>query len=110
MTSEFAAWYASLSQHDQDALDVDIKALKLFGPVLGRPRIDTVHGSRHPNMKELRTGTLRSLLAFDPHRTAILLIGGDKRGKSRFYERIVWIADRLYDAHLDDVRRGGPTE
>ena len=52
-------------------------------------------------MKELRTGTLRSFFIFDPHRTAVLLIGGDKRGDKRFYGRMIALADKLYDAHLN---------
>jgi hypothetical protein len=50
---------------------------------------------------------LRTLYAFDPGRCAILLIGGDKTGDDRWYEMNVPIADRLYDEHLEQLRREG---
>jgi hypothetical protein len=70
-----------------------------------------VYGSKHANMKELRTQhqgrPLRTLFAFDPRRCAILLIGGDKTGDDRFYERMIPIADKLYDEHLAQLRKEG---
>jgi hypothetical protein len=81
--------------------------LENTGPMLGRPYADTVRSSRHPNMKELRVQAagdpLRIFFAFDPRRMAILLIGGDKTGDDRFYERMVPLADRLYDEHLAEL-------
>jgi len=76
------------------------------GPALGRPFADTVKQSRHANMKELipPSSTIRVLFAFDPRRTAILLIGGDKRGEwMRWYDRTVALADDLYDEHLAEI-------
>jgi hypothetical protein len=62
-------------------------------------------------MRELRTQSggrpLRTLYAFDPSRTAILLIGGDKTGDDRWYERFVPVADRLYEQHLEEFRKKG---
>jgi hypothetical protein len=88
-----------------------VKLLQQLGPLLGRPHADTVKGSRHSNMKELRTQhrgrPLRTLFAFDPRRSAILLIGGDKTGDDRFYDRMIPLADRLYDEHLHELRRKG---
>lgn len=104
-TDEFVAWFGSLSERERAALSFDLEALKLVGPNLGRPYADTVVGSRHSNMKELRTGTLRSFFLFDPCRTAILLIGGNKRGHKRFYDRMIALADKLYDVYLDDMMR-----
>ena len=76
-----------------------------------RPHADTVKGSRHANMKELRTQhagrPLRTFFAFDPRRCAILLIGGDKSGDQRFYERMIPKADDLYDEHLAALRKEG---
>jgi hypothetical protein len=80
--------------------------LKQFGPTLGRPRVDTLKGSRHANMKELRfdaaDGVWRVAFAFDPKRQAILLAGGDKSGGSekRFYRQLIRKADARFDAHL----------
>ena len=50
---------------------------------------------------------LRGFYAFDPRRSAILLIGGDKTGDGRFYEKMTPIADRLYDDHLTELRKEG---
>ncbi len=62
-------------------------------------------------MKELRVGTIRILFAFDPRRTAILLIGGDKRGLwVEFYERMVPVADDLFDEHLREISEKGPPD
>mgnify|MGYP005846497935 CR=1 FL=1 len=52
---------------------------------------------------------IRIFYAFDPRRSAILLIGGDKTGDGRFYEKYVPLADRLYDEHLEELRKGGLT-
>jgi len=78
---------------------------------LKRPYSDTINGSRHSNMKELRTQhqgrPFRTFFAFDPSRTAILLIGGDKTGDNRFYDRMIPIADDLFDIYLVEVQGQG---
>ena len=85
--------------------------LEQFGPQLGRPRADTLHGSRHANMKELRfsaaDGEWRVAFAFDPKRKAILLVAGDKSGGSekRFYRELIRKADERFDAHLGRLRK-----
>ncbi|HUO06799.1 MAG TPA: type II toxin-antitoxin system RelE/ParE family toxin [Phycisphaerae bacterium] len=111
ITDEFFDWWRSLSDSQQDALQVGIELLENNGPSLGRPHADTVKGSRHPNMKELRTQCagkpLRTFFAFDPRRSAILLIGGDKTGDKRFYDRMIPLADALYDVYLDELRKEG---
>lgn len=78
--------------------------------MLGRPLVDTIRGSRHANMKELRPpgGNLRVLFAFNPRRTAILLIGGDKTGRwQEWYDEMIPAADDLYDLHLRELEREG---
>jgi DNA-binding XRE family transcriptional regulator len=88
-------------------VDVNAKVILLqkIGPSLPRPHADLIHSSRHPNMKELRIQhsgrPYRVLFAFDPHRCAILLIGGDKTGNDRWYEEFVPIADALFVQHLE---------
>jgi hypothetical protein len=112
-TDEFEEWWTGLTVDEQGAIDVAVEALQAVGPGLGRPRVDTVKGSRHPNMKELRPPgeTIRILFAFDPRRMAILLLGGDKRDRwTRWYEEMIPIADRLYDEHLETLRREGALE
>jgi predicted XRE-type DNA-binding protein len=75
-TVEFDQWFADLSLAQQKRIVAAIEVLRQAGPGLGRPLVDAVKGSRHSNMKELRRGTLRVLFAFDPTRTAVLLVGG----------------------------------
>jgi len=109
-TDEFGAWWETLSEAEQRAVIPAVGMLEEEGPALGRPLADTVAGSRHPNMKELRPphGNLRILFAFDPRRMAILLVGGDKTGRWReFYEEVIPEADRLYDEHLEELREEG---
>ena len=110
-TDEFGAWWQSLSEDEQIELDASVQLLEEFGPGLGRPHCDTIQGAKHSNMKELRTQyrgrPLRTFFAFDPRRTAILLIGGDKTGDKRFYERMIPLAEQLYDNYLKELRREG---
>jgi hypothetical protein len=110
-TDEFEGWWNSLTEGEQDAIDRCVGLLERLGPSLSRPHADTVAGSKHSNMKELRTQNaghpIRTFFAFDPRRTAILLIGGDKTGDGRFYDRMLPIADELYDRHLAELRKEG---
>jgi hypothetical protein len=111
MTDEFFDWWSSLGESQQDALQASIELLEVEGPSLGRPHADSVKGSRHSNMKESRTQCggkpLRSFFAFDPRRSAILLIGGDKTGNDRFYDKMIPVADALYDSYLEELRKDG---
>jgi len=90
----------------QGELLAHAQLLAEFGPGLGRPTVDTLKGSRHANMKELRFawhgGAWRVAFAFDPRRRAVLLVGADKDGadQKRFYKRLLLLADVRYDDHL----------
>jgi hypothetical protein len=110
-TDEFGGWWDSLTTDEQESLAASVELLRQLGPQLPRPHADTIRGSRHSHLKELRTQhlgrPLRTLFAFDPRRTAILLIGGDKTGDDRFYQQMVPLADRLYDEHLQQLRKEG---
>ena len=110
-TDEFGDWWNRLDEQAQESVAASVELLRQLGPNLGRPHVDAVHGSRQSNMKELRTQhqgrPLRTLFAFDPRRCAILLIGGDETGDKDFYERMIPAADRLYEAHLDALRKEG---
>ena len=109
-TDEFAVWWDTLTTDEQDAITSAVEHLEAAGPGLGRPFVDTVRGSRHANMKELRPrrGNLRILFAFDPRRTAILLIGGDKTHRwQEWYDQMIPVADDLYDDHLRTLREEG---
>ena len=102
----FEPEFAALADNVQDEFLAHAKLLETFGPQLGRPRVDTLNGSKHANMKELRfdaaDGVWRVALAFDPERRAILLVAGDKSGTSekRFYKRLIKKADERFDNHL----------
>jgi hypothetical protein len=101
---DFDQWLESQEEGLQDEIWSNIGLLVELGPNLHRPRVDTVKGSAFPNMKELRIqyqgDPWRILFAFDPARQAILLVGGNKRGKKRWYEVNVRIADERFERHL----------
>ena len=82
-----------------------------FGPALGFPHSSIIGSSRYPQMRELRTQSagrpLRTLYAFNPLRSAIPLIGGEKTGDDRWYEKFVPIADRLFEQHLLELKKEG---
>lgn len=110
-TDEFEVWWNGLSEDEQVDVDAKVRLLEELGPVLARPHADTVYGSRHVNMKELiiqHAGRpYRVLFVFDPRRSAILLLGGDKTGDANWYDRNIPIADRRYDEHLRSIKREG---
>ncbi len=106
----FELEFTALHEDVQDELLAHAKLLESFGPQLGRPRADTLNGSKYANMKELRfdaaDGVWRIAFAFDPNRHAILLVAGDKAGSSekRFYKKLIRIANQRFDAHLYAVK------
>ena len=108
-TEELAKWTKTLNDDAREAILKNIIILKEIGPNLGRPYVDTLKQSRHKNMKELRIQNkkrlFRILFIFDPDRKAVLLIGGDKYGDKRFYEKIIPIADNLFDKYLASRRK-----
>lgn len=108
-TDEFNDWFQELDPETQRGIDA-VTLLEERGPSLGRPAVDTIKGSRYPTMNESRplAGSVRILFAFDPRRTAILLLGGDKRDRwDEWYETMIPLADRLYEDHLRTLRREG---
>lgn len=104
-------WLTGLEEESFVQVRAAINMLRDRGPQLGRPLVDTVTGSRHKNMKELRPGSagrseLRVLFAFDPSRSAILLVGGDKAGRWQdWYRSAIPLADDRYDRHLEALRK-----
>jgi hypothetical protein len=109
----FDAELEDLPEVVQDELLAHARLLEEFGPQLGRPRVDTLNGSKHANMKELRfnavNGVWRVAFAFDPKRKAILLVCGDKSGGSekRFYKQLLNKADERFDDHLSRQPKKG---
>jgi hypothetical protein len=110
-TDEFGDWWNGLTEAEQESVDASVHLLEERGPQLGHPHSSGIARSKHPHMRELRVQhrgrPYRVLYAFDPRRTAILLIGGDKTGNVRWYEDHVPLADRLYDEHLAALRKEG---
>lgn len=110
-TDEFGDWFASQIESVQDDIDRTVGLLEVKGPGLPFPHSSGISGSRHTHMRELRVQSggrpHRIFYAFDPRRTAILLIGGDKTGDDRFYERMISLADGLYDTYLDEISNEG---
>jgi len=110
-TEDCATWIDELSEDDQAAIDARTQLLAERGPALGRPVVDTIEGSRHPNMKELRVtsgrqSAIRILFAFDPERRAVLLVGGDKAGNwERWYRDNIPLADDRFDEWLKEVNK-----
>ena len=108
-TDEFGNWYQDLTAPVQDDIDRVVGLLEVKGPQLPFPYSSGIENPRHANMRELRIQhpgqPFRVFYAFDPRRTAILLIGGCKVGADRFYETMIPIADNLYDDHSEELRK-----
>ncbi|MCZ0942970.1 MAG: type II toxin-antitoxin system RelE/ParE family toxin [Gammaproteobacteria bacterium] len=111
IADEFEPEFGALNEEVQTELAALSRLLQQFGPQLGRPRVDTLNGSRHANMKELRfsaaNGAWRLAFAFDPARKAVLLVAGEKSGRSsrRFYRTLIRKADDRFDRHLERLER-----
>ena len=107
-TDEFEEWWETLDEAEQKRISFSVNLLRQFGPSLSFPHSTDVRQSRHSSMRELRTQCegrpLRTFYAFDPRRTAILLIGGDKTGNDRFYDEFVPVADKIYDHYLKEIQ------
>ncbi len=111
LTDEVDAWLDQLAASDRESYELVVAGIEVLagvGPNLGRPLVDRIKGSRLHNLKELRPGSsggteLRILFTFDPWRSAILLVAGDKAGNwSAWYRRAIPLAERLYEKYLQD--------
>ncbi len=110
-TDEFEQWWTTLSEAEQIDLAATVTLLQQKGPQLPFPHSSGINNSKHSHMRELRTQhkgrPYRTLFAFDPRRSAILLLGGDKTGDNDWYDKSIPIADRLYDEHLVLLKNEG---
>jgi hypothetical protein len=110
---DFEPEYSELSEPVQDELLAGMALLREFGPKLGRPHADTLSGSKHANLKELRFkaggGVWRVVYAFDPNREGIVLLAGDKAGvgEKRFYKQLIAKSEKRYGAHLASIGEYG---
>ena len=104
-TDEYDAWFMEQTKNEQSSIQMKVELLKEYGPHLPRPHADTLKGSKLSNLKELRTQTenhvFRVAFIFDKERKAVLLIGGDKKGKDekRFYRNLIKQAEKIYDTY-----------
>ncbi|MEO0837020.1 MAG: type II toxin-antitoxin system RelE/ParE family toxin [Cyanobacteria bacterium J06642_3] len=107
---EFEPEFDLLPEKVQDKLIANAALLEEFGSTLSRPRVDTLKGSKYPNMKELRfnaaDGVWRVAFAFDPERQGVLLVAGDKSGVSqkRFYRNLINRADKRFSSYLANLK------
>ncbi|CAM4328950.1 Addiction module toxin RelE [Bordetella tumbae] len=110
-TDELGEWWSDLTEAEQESIDSSVRLLEEKGPNLGFPHTSGIERSKHAHMRELRIQhdgrPYRVLYAFDPRRCAILLLGGDKTGDDRWYDTHVPIADKLYDMHIETLRKEG---
>ena len=108
-TDEFESWWESLNEDEQESVASYVLLLEARGPMLGYPFSSGIEQSKHSRMRELRVQhggrPYRVLYAFDPRRVGILLIGGDKTGDDRWYDKYVPIADKIYEEHLEALKK-----
>ena len=110
-TDTFDAWFDALDDTDRANVLAAMLVLAQKGPLLSRPYADTVKGSEHTNMKELRVQSkgkpIRAFFAFDHTRAGIMLCAGQKSGKSnQFYKEMISVADKEFTEHLKSLLEG----
>lgn len=103
VVNEVREWIEQLDDTTHARVVQAIDALAEGGPGLGRPLVDTITGSRIQNLKELRPGTVRVLFVFDPWRSSILLVAGDKAGRwNAWYKQAIPLAEQRYELYLKE--------
>lgn len=118
LTDQVDGWLDHLAASDRDSYEQVVAAIEVLaevGPNLGRPLVDRIQNSRLHNLKELRPGSagaseIRVLFMFDPWRSAILLVAGDKAGNwSKWYRSAIPLAEQLYEEYLQqrETEEGG---
>ena len=111
-TDEFETWWISeLDNAGRESVAAYVALLEERGPALEYPYSSGIRRSRYSHLRELRIQhegrPYRVLYAFDPRRTAILLLGGAKKGENRWYEVNVPLAEKLYTIHLEQLMEEG---
>jgi hypothetical protein len=107
-TDEFGDWWDTLNEEEQVDVDAIVGLLEEKGPNLPYPYSSDVKGSKYVSIRELRIqhkgAPYRILYAFDPRRTAVLLIGGKKGGDDRWYDKYVPLAEKIYEDHIKSLK------
>jgi hypothetical protein len=109
VTELFKRWYEDLSESEQDSVQHVVNLLMEAGPALSHPYSSGIKGSKFSHMRELRVQhqgrPYRVLYAFDPTRSALLILGGEKTGDGRWYKKMIPKADKLYEEHLKELKQ-----
>ncbi len=111
ISKEYESWLSHLPHKHKMAIATDLKVLENTGLLLGRPYVDQIKSSKINNLKELRTkcsgNVYRSLFAFDPERKAVILCGGDKKGKDQeaYYRKLIAQAEAIFEKHLNKLQQ-----
>jgi hypothetical protein len=107
---EFEKWFFEQDESVQDSIAMVLDVLEEYGTNIGRPYVDTIKGSSLKNLKELRVQhrgePYRILFIFDPERQAVLLVGGNKGGDKKWYDKNISIAEKRYKEYLEDTKGG----
>jgi hypothetical protein len=110
-TDEFEVWWNELTENEQISVTAYVSLLEQLGTNLRFPYSSGINNSKYGHLRELRiqhqSDPYRVLYAFDPRRVAILLIGGNKKGDDRWYEKLIPLADKLYAEHLTNLKKEG---
>lgn len=108
-SAEFREWWNQQERDLKQSVLMNVRLLEEYGPQLNRPHSDTLTGTNLSNLKELRVQhrgePYRILYAFDPKREAWLLIGGNKAGDKKWYKRMIPLAESIFEAHLEKLRK-----
>lgn len=106
---QFEDWLDAQVEALQDEAVANLGVLEDIGPALGRPRADTLKGSKLKNLKELRfefeRAPIRILYAFDPKRQGLIMLAGDKSSDKRWYDKNIPIAEDIFEAHLEKLKK-----
>lgn len=106
---EFDNWLEAQEEDLQDEALAYLGLLEETGPLLARPYADTLKGSKLKNLKELRFSyngaSIRIFFIFDPKQQGVILLGGDKTGNKRFYDRNIPIAETLYAQYSEKQKK-----
>ena len=108
-SDEYNAWFDTLDDECKEAVFERVILLQKFGPQLPRPYADTLKGSKHKNLKELRSQTKKHVLRvayyFDSVRNGFLLTGGDKKGKNqeKFYRDLITESEIIIEKHEQEI-------
>ncbi|HLJ76385.1 MAG TPA: type II toxin-antitoxin system RelE/ParE family toxin [Acidobacteriaceae bacterium] len=110
VSDEFREWYESLAEDLRASIAAGVDILEQMGPEAGRPFVDTLKGSKYPNLKELRIQhrgrPYRVLFILDQKRNVYLILGGDKSGNSHWYRDAIRRAENIYERYLKEIGGG----